>query len=177
LKNSPDTREIPVVVLSVDHERELAKRLGAFDALQKPAHFEQVRWSLAHALRRARALDGRFVLGVGPAVSRDLTVLAKVLEDDSHEVHRAQDIADLARWSAANYPDALVIDDDILSETQSEVVNMLRHPTTTQSIPLVFLTSDERPGDQEGVRWVRLQKPISKDELLKAVQRLLTGGA
>jgi CheY-like chemotaxis protein len=176
LKNSPDTRDMPVVVLSVDHERELAKRLGAFDALQKPAHFEQVRWSLAHALRRASALDGRFVLGVVPSVSRDLSVLAKVLEDDSHEVYRGQDLADLARWSAGNYPDVLVIDHDVLSETHSEVASILRHPTTTQSIPLVFLTS-ERNGQQEGARWIRLQKPISKDELLKAAQRLLTGAA
>jgi signal transduction histidine kinase/DNA-binding response OmpR family regulator len=176
LKNSPETRDVPVVVLSVDHERELARRLGAFDALQKPAHFEQVRWSLAHALRRARRPDGRLVLGLGPAVSRDLTVLARVLEDESHEVYRGPDVASLASWSAANYPDLLVLDDDILSETQSEVTEILRHPTATHGIPLVFLTS-ERNGESQGAQWVRLQKPISKGEFLQAVQRLLTGGA
>jgi signal transduction histidine kinase/DNA-binding response OmpR family regulator len=176
LKNSADTRDIPVVVLSVDHERELARRLGAFEALQKPAHFEQVRFCLAHALRRARQPEGRFVLGVGPAVSRDLSVLARVLEDESHEVYRGQDLADLARWSSANYPDLFVLDDDIVSETQSEMREILRHPSTAHSIPIVFLTS-ERNGEMRGDRWVRLQKPISKDEFLKAAQRLLRGGA
>ena len=176
LKNTGETRDIPVVVLSVDHERELARRLGAFEALQKPAHFEQVRWCLAHALRRSSKGEGRYVLGLGPAVSRDLTVLARVLEGESHEVYRGSDLADLARWCGANYPDLVVLDEDIVSETQAEVTEVLRHPSTQQSIPIVFLTS-ERNGEGRGDRWVRLVKPISKDELMEAAEKLLRGGA
>jgi signal transduction histidine kinase/CheY-like chemotaxis protein len=175
LRNSPETNDMPVVVLSVEPEREMLRRLGATDALRKPAHFEAVRWSLARALRRARQPEGRLVLGLGPAVSRDVAVLARMLEEDCHEVYRGADVDDLVRWSATNYPDVLVLDDDILAESRAQAADVLRHPITSQRIPLVFVTSTGNgPGDTD--RWTCLQKPINKDEFVRAIQQVLTTG-
>ncbi len=174
LKNSPETASVPVVVLSVEPGRELAKRLGAWDVLQKPLDLEAVRWTIAQALRRATRPEGRLVLALGPAVSRDLKVLASALEDDGHKIYRALDVGDLGEWTAANYPDVVVLDDDFLPQSRDEAADLLRHPVSQHCIPLVFITANPR-GEELPTGWAELQKPISKDEFVVAARALLGG--
>lgn len=171
LKNSPDTAAIPVVVLSIEPERELARRLGAWDALQKPIDFEAVRWSLVGALRGVGRKDGRLVLGLGPTVSRDLSVLAGLLEEEAHEVYRAHDLEDLARWSADHHPDLIVLDSDFITQSCAEAAETLRSIAIGRPIPLVFLASGGLP-DQEGGGWVRLAKPICMNDVLQVAESL-----
>jgi CheY-like chemotaxis protein len=172
LKNDPETQSIPVVVLSVGPALELAHSLGAADVLQKPARFEAVRWVLARALRRKHQPEGRLVVGMAPAVSKDLSVLAQALDGGTNGIYRGRDLQDLAAWSAAHYPDLLVLDEDVLPESRSEAAELLRHPVTGAPVPLVFLgrqvTSD---GDTDS--WIGLGKPISGEEFLAAAQRLI----
>jgi CheY-like chemotaxis protein len=54
-KNSPDMATVPVLVLSIESQRELACRLGAADVLQKPLDLEAVRTRLSRELRGAGA--------------------------------------------------------------------------------------------------------------------------
>jgi signal transduction histidine kinase/CheY-like chemotaxis protein len=172
LKNSGDTAALPVVVLSIEPERDLARRLGAWDALQKPIDFEAVRWTLVGALRSVGRRDGRLVMGVGPTVSRDLATLANDLEEDAHQVYRAQDLADLARWSAQHYPDVIVFDSDFITQTCAEVAETLRRIAIGRPIPLVFLGS-AAPGTQAASGWVQLAKPSCKDDVIEAAETLL----
>ena len=172
LKNSPETASVPVLVLGVAPDRELARALGAWDVLQKPLDFDAVLRSLAEALRQAGRPKGCLVLALGPSVSRDLTVLASVLEREGHKVHRARDISELARWAGANYPDVLVLDDDFLPGTREEAAEQVRHPATRHRIPLVFLTTDCDDGEPS-TWWALIRKPISKDDFVAAVRRVL----
>jgi CheY-like chemotaxis protein len=50
-KNTPDMASVPVLVLSIESQRELACRLGAADVLQKPLDLEAVRSRLSRELR------------------------------------------------------------------------------------------------------------------------------
>ncbi len=172
LKNSPETQAVPVLVLSVEADRALARRLGAWDVLRKPVDLEAVRWNLAQALRRAGRPDGRLVMAFAPAVSRELAVLATALEQGGHRVHRAGDLGELVDWTASNFPDVLVVDDDFLPHSRDEAVERLRHPVTQQCIPLVFLTSEPN-GHGAPARWVELRKPISREEFLDGVRSAL----
>jgi signal transduction histidine kinase/CheY-like chemotaxis protein len=173
VKNDPETSGIPVVVLSVEPERDLARRLGAWDALQKPIDFESVRWSLVGALRSIGRGDGRLVLGVGPTVSRDLAVLAGILEQEAHEVYRARDLEDLARWSAAHYPDLLVLDSDFITQTCAETAATLRAIAVGRPVPVVFLGSGEL-AEPPAAGWVQLPKPTCKADILEAAEALRT---
>jgi signal transduction histidine kinase/DNA-binding response OmpR family regulator len=167
LKNSPDTAAIPVVALSIEPERDLARRLGAWDALQKPIDFGAVRGSLGGALRSRGRAAGRLVLGLWPSGSRDLALLACAFEEDRHEVYRAPDLTDLTRWAAEHCPDVLVLDGDLFTESQAEVAQMLRSAVAGRPIPLVFVGSGAWSGpDPSG--WVRLRKPTGKDDVLEA---------
>jgi signal transduction histidine kinase/DNA-binding response OmpR family regulator len=172
LKNSPETQALPVLVLSVDTDRERARRLGAWDVLRKPVDLEAVRWNLAQAVRRAGRPDGRLVMAFAPAVSRELAVLATALEQSGHRIHRAADLGELVEWTVSNFPDVLVVDDDFLPHSRSEAVERLRHPVTQQCIPLVFLTSEPDAGGAPA-QWLELRKPISRDEFLDGVRSAL----
>lgn len=174
LKNSPDTAEIPVIVLSIEPERELARRLGAWEVLQKPLDFESVRWTLARALRRNGRPDEHLALAVCPSVSRDLAALASALEKDGHTVYLTLDADDLVNAIASNYPDLLVVDDDFLAESRGETAERLRHPMTHNCIPLVYIsTGMEAPSAEVPEWWVSLKKPISKEDFLAAAQKAL----
>jgi CheY-like chemotaxis protein/anti-sigma regulatory factor (Ser/Thr protein kinase) len=176
LKNDPATQGIPVVVLSVAPTLEQAHALGATEVLQKPARFEAVRWMLARALRRKHQPEGRLVVGMAPAVSKDLAVLAQVLEQETHGIYRGRDLQDLAAWSAAHYPDLLVLDEEVLPESRSEAAELLRHPVSGAPVPVVFLGHGAgRPDD--GGSWVGIAKPVSKEEFLAVAQRVVTPAA
>jgi signal transduction histidine kinase/DNA-binding response OmpR family regulator len=172
LKNAPETAPTPVLVLSVEPERELARRLGAWDALMKPLDFEAVRWSLAQALQRVGQPDGCLVVAVGPALSRDLTVLASALDRDGHRVHRAADIDDLAEWATANYPDVLVLDDEFLPERTRAAEALCQSSNPGRIIVVLLSAADDEEEAPPG--WVRLRKPVSKADVLQAVQRVAT---
>jgi len=172
LKNSPETMAVPVLVLSVDTDRELARRLGAWDVLRKPVDLEAVRWNLAQALRRAGRPDGRLMMAFAPAMSRELAVLATALEQSGHRIYRAGDLRELVDWTTSNFPDVLVVDDDFLPDSRDEAAERLRHPVTQQCIPLVFLTSEPNGGSAPA-RWVELRKPISREEFLEVVRSAL----
>jgi DNA-binding response OmpR family regulator len=173
LKNSPDTAAVAVVVLSIEPERDLARRLGAFEALQKPIDFEAVRFSIVGALRSVGRGDGRLVLGVGPTLSRDVVVLASSLEAESHEVYRARDLDDLKTWSASHYPDMLVLDSDFIGQSCAEAAAAIQAIAAGRNIPLVFLGSGDVAPPSDGC-WVELAKPICKDDVLEAAETLRT---
>ena len=179
LKNSPETMAVPVLVLSVGTDGEIARRLGAWDVLRKPVDLEAVRWNLAQALRRASRPDGRLLMAFAPAMSRELALLATALEQNGHRIHRAGDLVELADWTTSNFPDVLVVDDDFLPHSRDEAAERLRHPMTEQCIPVVFLTSEPNGGTAQA-GWLVLRKPISRDEFLEGVRTALTrrsGGA
>ena len=106
-------------------------------------------------------------------MSRDLSVLAGLLEEDAHEVYRAHDLEDLARWSADHYPDLIVLDSDFITQSCAEAAATLRSIAIGRPIPLVFLASGGLP-EQEG-SWVRLAKPICKEDVLQVAESLLDG--
>jgi DNA-binding response OmpR family regulator len=109
---------------------------------------------------------------MAPAVSKDLSVLAQALEQETHGIYRGRDLQDLAAWSAAHYPDLLVLDEDVLPESRREAAELLRHPVTGAPVPLLFLArSGGRQGDAAG--GVGIDKPVSKDEFLAAARRLV----
>jgi DNA-binding response OmpR family regulator len=174
LKNSPDTATVPVLVLSVDPDRELARQLGAWSVVQKPLDLEAVQASLMRALRRADHTEGRLVLALGPAVSRDLSLLASALEADGYRVHRALDVSELARWASSNYPDAVVLDADFLGVTPHQAAELLGHADKAHSIALVFLTTDAGDDGEIPAGSINLRKPISKEDVIGAVNRMLT---
>lgn len=145
LQHSAPTSGVPVVMLTVQPERELACRLGAADVVAKPVDMSElqrvIEWTLT---RRAPASGLRIALG--PLRSRPTGGLAAALEAGGHAVFTVNDPWELLRCADEHGPDVAVV--ETVAENGSDgTIAFLRGHASTRRLPLVLLmeAGDGRP--------------------------------
>jgi CheY-like chemotaxis protein len=146
LKNSSETRAIPVFVLSVVDNRAFGFALGAFDHLVKPV----VGPVLVDALRRAGVLNtGASVLVVDD--DPDIRgLLARELTTAGFHVQTARDGAEALEQLAHERPAAVVLDLIMGEPDGFEVLYRIRDDPATRPLPVLILTGkDLTPADYE----------------------------
>ena len=169
LQHSAPTGGIPVVMLTVQPERELACRLGAADVVAKPVDINELRrvieWTLT---RRPPACGLRIALG--PLRSRPAGGLAAALEAGGHAVFTVNDAWELLRCADERGPDVAVV--EAVAENGSDgTVAFLRGHASTRRLPLVLLTEvpDGRPFP---VGCTPISPSAADDEVVRAVEQV-----
>jgi CheY-like chemotaxis protein len=139
LKSRPDTREIPVVIVTVLANRELGIALGADDFFTKPVE-------RAAFVRRVRELtgaaDGQRVL----VIDDDPTVhelLEAELEPAGYSVLRAETGPDGLELARSRLPSLIVLDLMMPGMSGFEVAVKLRGDPLTAALPIVVLTAKD----------------------------------
>jgi PAS domain S-box-containing protein len=173
-KALPETRDIPVIIVSITDSRELGLNLGAVDWLVKPAK----RDDFLAAVRRAI---------VGAGVSRVPTVL--VVDDEPPTVELLTDMLSSQGFrvlsahdgrkgillARTHRPDLIVLDLVMPGLTGFDVVRELRDHPETREIPiLIFSVKDLSPEEGERLRG-SVQAIVAKGavgDLLREMQRV-----
>jgi signal transduction histidine kinase/CheY-like chemotaxis protein len=178
LKESPLTREIPVLVHSVVDNRPFGFALGAFEHLIKPVSGEAV----VSALRRAHlpAEGGlRILIADDDANLRDL--LARELQAAGFRTRTARDGAEALESLFRERPAAVVLDLLMPEPDGFEVLYRLRADPALRSLPVVVLTGrDLTAADYarlNGSAQRILRKGADLDRLVKDLLDVLGGGA
>ena len=109
LKNDPQTRHVPVAVVSTDEARERAHASGAFAFLEKPVQSEAQVGNLLDRIKAFVVRGERTLLAVSPDRAR-LDWLANYLAGDDVRVLTAQDVAGARERLATGDVDAVVWD-------------------------------------------------------------------
>lgn len=143
LKRDPATSHIPVLVVSVIDEPQLAIALGAFDYLVKPVRANDLlqRLSQFNFKRTSGSEEIRLLVVDDEETNRDL--LVKVLEPAGYTVIVAgggRDAIDLAKTS---HPDLVLLDLMMPEVNGFEVVAALRSNESTQALPIMVLTAKD----------------------------------
>jgi DNA-binding response OmpR family regulator len=139
LQHSEATKHIPVVMLTVQPERDLARRLGAADVVPKPVDIEELGRAIAQTLRRrANARGLRVALGL--LRSRPPAGLVQALEAGGHAVYAAGDAWELLRCADEHDPDVVVVE-TATAQDDEKTVAFLRGHASTRRLPLVLLTA------------------------------------
>jgi signal transduction histidine kinase/CheY-like chemotaxis protein len=142
LKGEPETREIPVVIVSIVEERGKGFALGAADYLVKPIRRED----LIHALHRFHLTQKRqqredlsiLVIDDDPMA---VELVEAILRGEGFQVHKAYGGAEGMTLARQEKP-ALIILDLLMPEVDGfTVVEQLRADSATAAIPIVILTS------------------------------------
>ncbi len=140
LQHSEATRQIPVVMLTVQPERMLARGLGAADVVAKPVDVEELRRAIARTLRPV-APGTALRVAVGPLSVRATAPLLAALEAGGHAVFSAGDTWELVRCADEYQADVAIV--DAATETGEEgAIAFLRGHASTRRLPLVLLTAD-----------------------------------
>lgn len=175
LKADPETRDIPVVVLSILCDEGKSARLGATGYLEKP-------------IDRERLIDLIDKL-VGPAATavvlvvdddRDIVdVLSRTLRQRGHAVMAAYDGREAMAAVARQRPDAILLDLRMPVMDGYEVLEALKSDPDTRDIPVAIMSAhnfDQARADVLKLATVQVSKPFDVEDLLVRVESAISEG-
>jgi CheY-like chemotaxis protein len=170
LKAQTETREIPVVIVSITEDRQLGAAFGATEFLVKPVDRNRLveAVSKAGAGRRASSI---LVVDDQPETVDLLTDVLKSRGFGVIPAYGGQQGIDLA---IERLPDVIVLDLMMPEVTGFEVVQRLREHPQARDIPILIFTAKEiTPEDREKLR-SHVRAVISqsgKDDLLRELEK------
>lgn len=175
LKAMPQTRNIPVVIVSVLDRQALGFRLGAADYLVKPVE----RAELLHALRRCIPREGengvRRKVMVVHTNQDDLSLLAMMLAQEKYEVIQALGTEEAVNLAKCAQPD-LVVTNLLAGELDFfGLLENLKEASETAHIPVLALTSKifgsaAQAPEEDRIEFVLLQEnELIEERLLAAI--------
>ncbi len=172
LKADPQTREIPIIVLSIVDQKDLGFRLGASDYLLKPPD----RDALICALRRVAAPPWRLLIADDDPLVPDL--IRQLLEDQGCEIEAAGDGRAALAMLARRRPDVLLLDLLMPNLDGFGVLEQLAQNPSLAGLPVIVLTakslsSDERALLQRRVLAILEKRGLDRATLLQEVRRAL----
>jgi signal transduction histidine kinase/CheY-like chemotaxis protein len=174
LKERPETRSIPVVILSVVENRAFGLSLGAFEYLVKPVDVSQ----LLATLSRAGVLATRGHLLVVDDEPDVRELLTQGLVSAGYRVQSAAGGAEALEAMTQDPPSAVLLDLMMRPPDGFEVLCRMREDPVLRSIPVVIVTAKDLSASEAAVLTGSAQRVIRKAsdparlvaEVLRAVQ-------
>jgi signal transduction histidine kinase/CheY-like chemotaxis protein len=143
LKRDEDTRDIPVLVVTVVDEPELGRALGAHDYFVKPVDSKALLSRLDHYTFTTRVRENRVtVLAVDDEPS-NVDRLAALLEPVGFSVLKAYGGATAIEMARAQLPDLILLDLMMPDLNGFDVVSELKSDSETSEIPILIVTAKD----------------------------------
>ena len=179
LKGDPETRDIPLIVVSIIDNKDLGFRLGADEYLLKPVDKE----SLIQVLRRYEGPGHRVLVADDDPVVVDL--VRQLLEEDGWKVESATNGQEALEAIGRERPDVLLLDLMMPVMDGFETLQRLREEEGTRDLPVVVITAkdlsrEEREELQRNTTRVIEKNGLDRErimsELRASLKELKTGG-
>jgi signal transduction histidine kinase/CheY-like chemotaxis protein len=178
LKAAAETKDIPVVIVSVTSDQQLGFSLGAIEYFVKPVSKDR----LLEAVHKAALATGGAVQRVLVVDDEPLTVefVATTVRGAGYQVIEATSGRQGIELALAQRPDLVILDLIMPQVSGFEVVQLLRHDPRTKDIPILIytaknLTEEDRRQLRDRVQSITA-KP-GKEDLLRELDRLARGRA
>lgn len=175
LHTDPETREIPVIILSVLIDKEKGFQLGAVDYLEKPIDTGKLRQTLHQISSALDGLEGPMKIMVVDDDDSTIEFLRDALTIEGYGVipvlngTRALDVA------KSDHPDLILLDLVMPEIGGLEVLRQLKSDPVTRQIPVLVLTGKERMEDRDtSIRLGAeefLTKPLELRDIITEIKR------
>ncbi len=174
LKADPETASIPVVIITIEENRDLGFTLGASDYLVKPISRVQL-FDTLRKYRQGRAA-GRVLVVEDETATRDLMV--RFIRKEGWDVVEAGNGREALDQIAERKPDLIFLDLMMPVMDGFEFIKELRAHREYRSIPVVVvtakdLTPEERQWLNGGVYRVFRKGSFSREELLQQAREII----
>jgi signal transduction histidine kinase/CheY-like chemotaxis protein len=176
LKSDDATRELPVVIISMDGNRDLGIALGADDYFVKPVDRDRL-------VDRLRAIASRSTGNTRPRllVIDDDAAVHTLLDEDLSSLGFAIESAysgeEGLRAAVNATPDVIILDLMMPNMSGFEVADSLKDDPRTANIPIVVLTSKELSNDDRAMLHTKVKGFVQKgnsarDQLVRELRRV-----
>ena len=175
MKTQPNLRSIPVIIVSVTEERQLAFGLGAVDHLVKPIDRETLLTSLRSL--RLPSRDGSPRILVVDDDPQTVRLLSTVLTNDGYEVLKVYGGSEAIETAISQSPDLIILDMMMPKVDGFQVIRRLTDDPRTCDIPIVICTALDLNDEDRSRLNGQIQSVIRKtgnvkEELLAAIKRI-----
>ncbi len=174
LKSTPETQDIPVIVLSIVDEKQLGFSLGAAEYIVKPVEKEILLRKLKN-LERSIRIKRILVVDSEPDAGK---LIGNLLSEAGYKVTTAYDSRDAIRSIQSHVPDLIVLNLTMPEVSSFDVIEYIKTKEEVKAIPLIILTHkdltereiDELNGRIQGI----LNKgALTKEEILKELRNTI----
>lgn len=174
LKSDPETKDIPILVLSILEEKEKAYQLGANDFLTKPFTIKL----LLDRINRLLKDTQKTILVVDDDKSL-VRSLKYRLEKRGYLVQTAYSGKEALKTAQSHLPNLILLDIVMPEMDGYEVMKALRQNPNTAKIPIVVMTGFENVGGKVQALSAGAteyhQKSSGFDQLLRTIETILNG--
>lgn len=146
MKHSPETRQIPVVVISIVDNYPLAISLGAVDALTKPVDRGHLLAAINTALRTIAPAQQMLVIDDNAS---DRAQIMDTLRGQNYRVTGATNIQHARNWLERHTPQAVVLAITPRASDSFNLLEELRANPRLSPVPVVVLAAHELPPEQQ----------------------------
>jgi len=175
LKSLPETKDIPVVIVSITEKRQLGLNLGAIEYFVKPVNKVQ----LIEAVRKAVVELGKEKITVLVVDDEPQTVelLTDELQAEGFNVLQAYGGQQGIDLVIEKHPDVIILDLMMPEVSGFDVVQQLRAHSEAMEIPILIftakdLTEEDRQKLEGHVKMIASKSGSGKEDLLRELERL-----
>ena len=173
LKADPETRDIPIIVLSIIDNKALGFSLGAFDYLVKPFGKE----AIMAALQRIPGVPAKNVLVVDDEPAA-VDLLTQILQDEGYLVKGACSGEEALRALEVAPQDIIFLDLLMPEMDGFEVIRRVEANSRWRDIPIIVVTAKDLTDSdqrflQRSVDKIIQKSGLTSENLMKEVQSLL----
>ncbi len=175
LKNTPETQDIPVIILSIVEDKKLGFSLGAAEYILKPIE-KQVLLRKLKNLEKTRKVKRILIVDNEPDTVR---LIGNVMKDAGYQVTTAYNSKDAIKSIHDFRPDLIVLNLTMPQMSGSDVIEYLKTAEGVRDIPLILLThkdlSEKEIDDLNGMIQGILNKGVlTKEDLLKEIKETIS---
>ncbi|MBL7996336.1 response regulator [bacterium] len=178
LKSDPVTRVIPVFIVSVTENKDLAYSLHADDYFIKPLDRDLLIEKINKLKKSKKRKKNVSQILVVDDDEKALTLTGTFLEKKGFDVDRARDGVEALRKIKNSKPDLLILDLMMPQMSGFEVVDVMRQDPNLKEIPIIILTAKELTKKEKDtlsgqVRCLMQKASYSTDDLLYEIKRVI----
>jgi PAS domain S-box-containing protein len=178
LKSIPETKDIPVIIISITENKELGISLGAEDYLLKPINKEELIFALDRLTFIKKVKEGEVNILVIDDNPKDVELLTSLLEPEGFNVIKTYGGREGIGLANRLMPDLIILDLLMPEVSGFEVAKRLKENEKTKKIPIIIYTAIEVSEEEkrmlnENVLSIIEKGKVTKEELLEDIKNIL----
>jgi len=177
LKNIAETENIPVIIVSIVDEHDIAVSLGAVGYLIKPIDKRQLLHILTELDLPAKENDAPLKVLVIDDRKEDVKLIQSILSDEGLEILPALSGAEGVDKAINEEPDLIILDLIMPDMSGFDVVDRIRGNPEAMDIPIIIcsakdITPEEREMLNGKIQSVVQKGDVAKNQLLTAIKKI-----